>query len=161
MRFAFRWKEVHCHPWAFWQIWLKALQESHVPAGARPVAPPGDIAFPRFGESLVKSEAMTEPEFLRLPGGSLRGWPLQILRVKTLKLQAAVWASDQPQILRRASQAGDFHSKRLFTGGATGKRIIALHTEDSMGIHAEDQWYHRENANANRLRPVPNIAYQC
>jgi hypothetical protein len=70
---------------------------------------------------------MTEPELKALPGGSLRGWPLQVLRVETMKLQAAVWTDDLSQIWRRTGQARNFHSECLFARRTTGKRIAALH----------------------------------
>jgi hypothetical protein len=109
----------------------------------------------------MKSEVKTGPKSQPLPGGSMRGRPLQILGVEALKLQAAVGTNDLPQNWGRAGQAGDFHSECLFAGRATGKRVSALHTNVSIGTRADLKCYHREVANANRLGgclscPSPN-----
>jgi len=80
----------------------------------------------------MKSEAKTEPKGEKLPGGSMRAWPLQVLGVEALKLQAAVGTGNLTQIGRRTGQARDFHSECLLTGRATRKRVGALHKKVSL-----------------------------
>jgi hypothetical protein len=76
----------------------------------------------------MKSEAKTAVKLQQLPGGSVGGWPLEVLRVETLELQAAIGTYDLSQIWRRAGDTRNLHAECLLAGWTTGKRVSALHT---------------------------------
>jgi hypothetical protein len=98
-------------------------------AGPAPCLPTTETTRPPFGPGAIKSEAKTEPKLLALPGGSVWGWPLQILGIEALEFQAAVWTGHLPQIGRGTRAVRNLQSESLLAGRATGKRIGALHTK--------------------------------